>query len=59
VVAIPKATSRAHIEANAAVFAVELTDAETRKVAEASPGLRNRLYNLGPTVVRLTPFDQT
>jgi diketogulonate reductase-like aldo/keto reductase len=57
VVAIPKATSRAHIEANAAIFAVELTDAETRKVAEASPGLRNRLYNLGPAVVRLTPFD--
>jgi hypothetical protein len=27
-----------------------------RQVAEASPGLRNRLYNLGPAVMWLNPF---
>jgi diketogulonate reductase-like aldo/keto reductase len=56
VVAIPKATSREHIAANAEVFDVELTDAEMARVADCSPGLRTRLYNYGPAVMRKVPF---
>ncbi|MEY7848363.1 aldo/keto reductase [Natrarchaeobius sp. A-rgal3] len=43
--AIPKASSREHIEANAAVFDFELTDDEMDAVSEVSGGLWTRLVD--------------
>ncbi|MFP4590471.1 MAG: aldo/keto reductase [Halobacteriales archaeon] len=56
VVAIPKATGREHLEENLDVFDFELTDAEMERVAKLRPGLRDRLYTLGPAIVRRVPF---
>lgn len=56
VVAIPKASSREHIEANLAVFDFELSDAEMRRVYERSPGIRARLRNQLPGLMRRNPF---
>jgi diketogulonate reductase-like aldo/keto reductase len=56
VVAIPKATSRAHIAATATGFDFELSDEEMRQVADAAPGLSTRLYDLDPAVMGINPF---
>ncbi len=46
VVAIPKASSRRHIEENTEVFDFELTDTEMAEIFELSGGLRERLRRL-------------
>jgi 2,5-diketo-D-gluconate reductase B len=56
VVAIPKASSRDHLEANLAVFDFELSAAEVERVDALTPGLRTRLYNLSPAIMRRNPF---
>jgi 2,5-diketo-D-gluconate reductase B len=56
VVAIPKATSREHIAANLAVFDFELTDEEMRRIHNRSPGIRRRLFNTLPSLMRRFPF---
>ncbi len=56
VVAIPKASSRAHLEQNAAVFDFSLTDHEMARISDrtGSPGVRLRNYL--PALVRRVPF---
>ena len=56
VVAIPKASSREHLEANLAVFDCELSSAEINRIDALTPGLRTRLYNLTPAIMRQNPF---
>lgn len=57
VVAIPKATSREHIEQNLAAFDFELTDEEVARIEGLTPGIRQRLYNvLMPLQMRWVPF---
>ncbi|WP_248515529.1 aldo/keto reductase [Salinarchaeum laminariae] len=55
VVAIPKATSRGHLEANLAVFEFELTDAEMDRIAGLRGGIRRRLWNRLPGMMRKLP----
>jgi 2,5-diketo-D-gluconate reductase B len=56
VVAIPKATSRDHIEENRAVFDFSLTEEEMQRIADRTGGLRSRLRNLFPPAMRRVPF---
>jgi diketogulonate reductase-like aldo/keto reductase len=57
VLAIPKATSREHIEQNRAVFDFELTDEEVARIDDLTPGLRRRLANaVMPAMMRWAPF---
>lgn len=56
VVAIPKATGRPHLEANLDVFDFSLTDDEMARIHERQPGLRRRLANLAPAVMRRNPL---
>lgn len=56
VVAIPKATSRAHLEANLAVFDFELADDEMARIHDLQPGLGLRLKNLAPALMRRNPL---
>jgi 2,5-diketo-D-gluconate reductase B len=56
VLAIPKATGRAHLAANLAVFDFELTDAEMVRVGNRRPGLRRRVANRLPALIRRLPL---
>lgn len=56
VIAIPKATSRDHLEANLAVFDFELTEAEMATIHERKPGLRQRLFDRWPAILRRSPI---
>lgn len=56
VVAIPKATSRDHLESNLAVFDFELTDGEMQRIRGRTPGLGRRLRNRLPSVMRRLPL---
>lgn len=55
VVAVPKATSRDHLEENLAVFDFALTEAEMTEIRNISPGVRRRVRNLWPAVMRHIP----
>lgn len=55
VVAIPKASSRAHLAENLAVFDFTLTDAEMAAIDNRQPSLGRRLRNLLPGVMRRLP----
>lgn len=56
VIAIPKATRRRHLEDNLAVFDFELTDAEMAMIDERTPGLRQRVFDRWPTILRRSPI---
>lgn len=56
VVAIPKATSRTHLASNLAIFDFELTDAEMGRIHNRTPGLRQRVRNRFPSIVRRLPL---
>ncbi|GAB3683339.1 aldo/keto reductase [Salinarchaeum chitinilyticum] len=56
VVAIPKASSRDHLEANLAVFDFELTGAEMERIAGLDGSIRRRLWNRLPGLMRKVPF---
>jgi diketogulonate reductase-like aldo/keto reductase len=56
VLAIPKATGRAHLAANLAVFDFALTDAEMARVGDRRPGLRRRVANRLPALMRRLPL---
>lgn len=56
VAAIPKATSRAHLEENLAVFDFELTDEEMQRIHDRRPDLRRRVLNRLPGLMRRIPF---
>ncbi|WP_276282729.1 aldo/keto reductase [Halorussus caseinilyticus] len=55
VVAIPKASSRRHLEQNLDVFEFSLTDDEMARIADRTGSLRVRLRNRLPSVVRRLP----
>jgi diketogulonate reductase-like aldo/keto reductase len=55
VVAIPKATSREHLAENLAVFDFSLSPEEMAAIHDRSPGLRRRLRNYIPRLVRRVP----
>jgi 2,5-diketo-D-gluconate reductase B len=55
VVAIPKTTSRDHLEANLAVFDFELTDAEMARIHDLRGGLKRRIWNRLPGLMRRVP----
>jgi diketogulonate reductase-like aldo/keto reductase len=56
VVAIPKATSQEHLEENLDVFDFALTDEEMRRIHDRQPGLRRRLLNRLPGLMRRNPL---
>jgi diketogulonate reductase-like aldo/keto reductase len=56
VVAIPKATGRPHLEANLAVFDFELSPGEMEHIHDRGAGLRRRLKNRLPGVMRRMPL---
>jgi diketogulonate reductase-like aldo/keto reductase len=56
VVAIPKATGRAHLVENRDVFDFELTESEMDRVTERRGSLVRRLKDLAPAVMRRVPF---
>jgi 2,5-diketo-D-gluconate reductase B len=56
VVAIPKATSRDHIEANFEVFDFSLADEEMQRIHDRKPGLKQRLLNRLPGLMRRNPL---
>jgi diketogulonate reductase-like aldo/keto reductase len=56
VVAIPKSTSRDHLEQNLAVFDFELTDEEMERIHDLSGGVRRRLQNALPGLFRSFPL---
>jgi len=56
VVAIPKTTSRAHLEENLAVFDFELTDEEMARIHGRTPGLKRRVLNRLPALMRRVPI---
>jgi diketogulonate reductase-like aldo/keto reductase len=56
VIVIPKATSPAHIKSNLDVFDFELTDREMQRIRDRTPGLRGRLRNRMPSVMRRLPI---
>ncbi|MFB6104484.1 MAG: aldo/keto reductase [Halobacteriaceae archaeon] len=56
VVPIPKATSRAHLEANFEIFDFELGEAELAAIDAITPGVRRRIRNLAPAVMRHVPL---
>jgi diketogulonate reductase-like aldo/keto reductase len=55
VVAIPKATSRAHLEANRAVFDFSLTAEEMARIDDQRGSLGTRLKNRLPALMRRLP----
>lgn len=56
VVAIPKATSRQHIEENLDVFDFSLTDGEMAEIYDRQPGLKRRMLNGLPGLMRRVPI---
>jgi len=56
VVAIPKASSRDHLEENLAVFDFSLSDSEMARIADLSPDLGRRLRDLLPGLFRRLPI---
>lgn len=56
VVAIPKASSPAHLSENLDVFDFSLSDAEVLRIQNQRGGLGIRLQNLLPSVMRRLPF---
>jgi 2,5-diketo-D-gluconate reductase B len=56
VIVIPKATSPSHIRSNIDVFDFELTDSEMQQIRDRTPGLRRRLRNRMPSVMRRLPI---
>jgi diketogulonate reductase-like aldo/keto reductase len=56
VVAIPKASSRDHLEENLAVFDFSLSDSEMARIADLSPDLGRRLRDLLPSLFRRLPI---
>jgi diketogulonate reductase-like aldo/keto reductase len=56
VIVIPKATSRSHIKSNLDVFDFELTDSEMERISERTPGLKRRLQNRMPSLMRRMPL---
>lgn len=56
VVAIPKTTSREHLADNLAVFDFELTDDEMARIGSLDGGLRRRLANRLPGLMRRFPL---
>jgi 2,5-diketo-D-gluconate reductase B len=56
VVAIPKASSRDHLEDNIAVFDFSLTDDEMARIHDRKPGLKRRLFNRLPGLMRRNPL---
>jgi diketogulonate reductase-like aldo/keto reductase len=55
IVAIPKATGREHLAENLAVFDFSLSPEEIETIHDRSPGLRRRLRNYIPRLVRRVP----
>jgi len=56
VVAIPKATSRSHLEANLDVFDFSLTDAEMATIHGLRGSLGRRVRNFAPAIMRRLPL---
>jgi len=56
VVAVPKASSREHIAANLAALDFELTDEEAARIGDRVGGLRTRLRNRLPALMRRFPL---
>lgn len=56
VVAIPKATSRNHLESNLAIFDFSLTGEEMNRIHDRQPGLGRRIRNLAPALMRRNPL---
>jgi diketogulonate reductase-like aldo/keto reductase len=56
VVAIPRSNSRAHLADNLAVFDFELTDEEMERIGSLTGGLKTRLGNVLPSVMRSFPL---
>ncbi|AGN00118.1 aldo/keto reductase [Salinarchaeum sp. Harcht-Bsk1] len=56
VVAIPKATSREHLEANLAIYDFELTRDEMERIATLDGGIKRRIWNRFPGLMRRIPF---
>jgi 2,5-diketo-D-gluconate reductase B len=56
VVAIPKATSPEHLQANLDVFDFELTDGEMQAIDDCRPGLTQRVKNALPALMRNVPI---
>jgi diketogulonate reductase-like aldo/keto reductase len=56
VVAIPRSSSRAHLAANLDVFDFELTDEEMQRIGGLSGGLRTRIGNALPSLMRSLPL---
>ena len=56
VVAIPKATSRAHLEANLAIYDFELRYDEMERIAELEGGIKRRFWNRLPGLMRKLPI---
>ncbi len=56
VVAIPKASSREHVEANLDVFDFSLTDEEMARIHDLEGGLGTRLKNRLPALMRRVPI---
>jgi diketogulonate reductase-like aldo/keto reductase len=56
VVAIPKTTSRDHLADNLAIFDFELTDEEMDRIDALAGGIRRRLANRLPGLMRRSPF---
>ncbi|MDY6817499.1 MAG: aldo/keto reductase [Halobacteriales archaeon] len=56
VVAIPKTTSREHLEENLAVFDFSLTDAEMQRIHELRGSLRRRVQDMLPALMRRFPI---
>lgn len=56
VVAIPKATGRAHLEENIDVFDFELSGDEMARISDRKPGPVLRLKNAAPGLMRRIPF---
>lgn len=56
VLAVPKATGRAHLEANLTIFDFELTDAEMTRVGDRRPSLGQRVKSRLPALMRRWPL---
>lgn len=56
VVAIPKATTKAHLAANLDIFDFSLSDAEMNSIYDCDPGLTQRVQNKLPGVMRNFPI---
>jgi diketogulonate reductase-like aldo/keto reductase len=56
VLAIPKATSDEHLAANLDIFDFSLSDAEMNSIYDCEPGLKQRLQNKLPAMMRNVPL---